>query len=68
MDNRLTVKEAAELLGYHPNHLRRLLRQGTVRGHKRRNGYWAIEQREVQRVLDLQSPRGRYCPGGWWKA
>ena len=61
----LTVKEAAELLGYHPNHVRRLLREGRIVGHKLYNGwYWAISMREVRRVQDLQTERGRYVQ--WW--
>jgi excisionase family DNA binding protein len=61
----LTTKEAAVALGYHPNHLRRLLRSGAVVGFKQRNGHWLIAQREVERVLMLQTPRGRYQPSGW---
>lgn len=60
----LTVKEAAELLGYHPNHLRKLLRQGSILGRKQRNGRWAIARREIRRVHNLQTERGRYTP--WW--
>jgi excisionase family DNA binding protein len=62
MDTWLTVVQAAKLLGYHPNHLRRLLRSGAVSGRKQRNGHWAIHRREVERVMDLQTERGRYYP------
>ena len=59
MDELLTVKEAARALGYHPNHLRRLLRRGVARGYKFLNRRWLITHREVQRVKDLQSEKGR---------
>ena len=62
MENWLTVTEAAKLLGYHPNHLRRLLRKGAVSGRKQHNGRWAINRREIERVQDLQTERGRYYP------
>jgi hypothetical protein len=62
MDNWLTVAKAAKYLGYHPNHLRRLLRKGAVSGRKQRNGHWAISVREVRRVRALQTERGRYYP------
>jgi excisionase family DNA binding protein len=64
MNHWLTVKQAADLLHYHPNHVRRLLRRGHIRGRKRRNRHWAIERHEIQRVQMLQSERGRYTP--WW--
>jgi excisionase family DNA binding protein len=66
MENWLTVAEAARRLGYHPNHLRRLLRSGAVSGRKRRNGHWAISRREVARIKELQTERGRYYPDSAW--
>jgi len=59
MDELLTVKEAARALGYHPNHLRRLLRRGVIRGRKPRNRQWVITQRQVEWIKDLQSEKGR---------
>ena len=56
----LSTKQAAALLGYHPNHLLRLLRAGTVRGHKGRNYRWKVSEREVKRVKSLQTERGYY--------
>ena len=64
MDDWLTVDQAAGLLGFHPNYLRRLLRRGLVIGRKRRNRHWAIARREVPSVQMLQTERGRYTP--WW--
>ena len=58
MDRPLTVPEAADLLGYYPNHLRRLLRAGTVKG-ERVSGRWLIPRQEVDRIKALQGPGGR---------
>jgi len=33
-DDWITVQEAAELSGYHPDHLRRLIRSGDIEGRK----------------------------------
>ena len=51
---KLTVKQAAIELGYHPNHLRRLLRQGVVKGEKLAGVLWQIEPEEVERVRQAQ--------------
>ena len=58
MDRPLTVREAAELLGYHPDHVRRLLRAGTVQG-ERVGPVWLIPRQEVERVKAMQGPGGR---------
>ena len=58
MAQTLTVKEAAGRLGYHPDHLRRLLRKGTVKG-VTFSGVWMIDPAEVERVKALQSKGGR---------
>ena len=58
MDRPLTVPEAAEILRYHPDHLGRLLRTGTVKG-ERVGGRWMIERAEVERIKALQGPGGR---------
>jgi excisionase family DNA binding protein len=58
MERPLTTYEAANRLGYHPNHLRRLLRAGTVKG-ERFNQTWMIDPAEVERVKALQGPGGR---------
>lgn len=58
MADRLTVKEAAGQLGYHPNYLRRLLRKGTVNGESF-SGVWIIDRSEVDRIKALQGPGGR---------
>jgi hypothetical protein len=64
MSDWLTVKQAAELLDYHPNHVRLMLRKGHILGRKQRNGYWAISKREALRVQSLQNERADICTGG----
>jgi len=49
-DERLTVKQAAKELGYHPNHVRRMLRSGTIKGEKLAGFIWVIERAEIERV------------------
>jgi excisionase family DNA binding protein len=58
MDRPLTVQEAAEQLGYHPDHLRRLLRTGKVKG-ERIGQVWLIDHQEADRIKALQGPGGR---------
>jgi excisionase family DNA binding protein len=58
MDRPLTVQEAAEQLGYHPDHLRRLLRTGRVKG-ERIGQVWLIDHQEADRIKALQGPGGR---------
>ena len=65
MNKRLSVEQAAKILGYHPNHVRRLLRQGAIQGWKQRNYRWLIEMREVQRIKERQTERGRFYPDDW---
>jgi excisionase family DNA binding protein len=59
----LTVKEAAGLLGYHPDHLRRLLRKGAIAGDLVAGRVWQISMDEVRRVLAVQDDAGRYHHG-----
>jgi excisionase family DNA binding protein len=54
----LTADEAAELLGYHPDYVRRLLRQGIVKA-RQFNGVWMIDRAEVERIRGLQGEGGR---------
>jgi excisionase family DNA binding protein len=57
----LTVHQAAEILHYHPEHVRRLLRSGRMEG-SRFNSVWMIKQTEVQRLEALQGKSGRLPP------
>ena len=59
----LTVPEAAALSGYHENHLRRLIRDGTILAQKR-GGRWWVDRESVQKYL-AQAAKvgdGRYGP------
>ncbi len=58
MERPLTAQEAAEQLAYHPDHLRRLLRTGRVKG-ERIGQMWIIDHQEVERIKALQGPGGR---------
>jgi excisionase family DNA binding protein len=42
----ITTKEAADLSGYHPDHLRRLIRAGDIRARKV-SIIWLIDQRSL---------------------
>lgn len=58
MTDALTTKEAAEILGYHPYHLRDLLRRGVIKASKF-GQVWMIPREEVERIQALQGPTGR---------
>ena len=58
MERPLTVTEAAERLEYHPDHLRRLIRGGTIEA-ERAGLVWLIPVSEVERIKSLQGPGGR---------
>jgi len=46
----ITVPEAAELSGYHENHLRRLIRAGDIAAEKR-GGHWWVDRKSVETYL-----------------
>jgi excisionase family DNA binding protein len=58
MSEPLTTQQAAEILGYHPDHLRVLLRNGTIKA-RQFSRVWMIERSEVERIKFLQGPGGR---------
>ena len=58
VESPLTVQEAAEKLESHPDHLRRLLRTGKVKG-ERIGQVWLIDPQEAERIKALQGPGGR---------
>ena len=43
----ITVPEAAELVGYHPVHIRRLAKEGHIKGIKRGRDWW-VERKSVR--------------------
>jgi len=61
-DPELTAEDAARQLGYHINHLYRLLSEGTIRG-KQFNRVWILRQSEIDRVKALQDEHGRLPKG-----
>lgn len=62
MSEMLSAREAAKELGYHVNHLYRLLNDGTVKG-QQISGVWLVSRREVERVKRLKNEQG----GRLWK-
>lgn len=58
MEDKLTVGQAAIALRYHPNHIRRLIRQGVMTAAKF-GQFWIIDVKEVERVKSLQDEYGR---------
>ena len=59
----LTVKEAAEQSGYNSEHIRRLIRNGAIKGRKV-SIVWLIESKSLRAYLDNanSSGDGRYRP------
>jgi len=54
----ITVEEAAEILGYHTDHVYRLLRQGRLDGQKFGNG-WVVSVSSVAETKARQDDSGR---------
>ncbi len=53
----ITVQDAAELSGYHPNHVRRLVREGVVKGRKWAI-VWQVSKQSLFAYLEKQSEQG----------
>lgn len=51
---RLTTYETAAILGYHVNHIRRLIKQGVISASKI-GQMWFIERAEVERIRRMQT-------------
>ncbi len=49
-DEWLTVNQAAELSGYHPDHIRRLIRRGEIGAHKF-GPVWAVDRDSLNAYL-----------------
>ena len=58
MSKKLTAQQAAEVLGYHIDHMRLLLREGKVEA-EQFNRVWMIDRQEVERIKALQGKGGR---------
>ena len=63
LENKFTAQEAADRLGYHVNHVYRLLRQGALKGELFQGKVWVIDRSEVERVKAAQDEHGRYHHG-----
>lgn len=50
--------EAAAILGYHPDHMRRLHRSGRIAA-TQFNRVWTIDRQEAERIQAIQGPSGR---------
>ena len=63
MSEQLTAQQAADMLGYHVNHLYRLLNSGDVKGTRWGGKVWMIDRQEVARIKGLQDEYGRLHKG-----
>jgi len=52
-DNWISVEEAAKISGYHPEHIRRLIRGGKVKGRKF-SIVWQVDRSSFYAYLDEQ--------------
>jgi len=57
MEDWLTTQQAAELSGYHPDHLRRLIRAGEIRGRKWGQA-WQVSRESLLVYLDAAAKAG----------
>lgn len=55
----LNPKEAADVIGCTESYVRRLLRDGTIRGRKLNERAWAIPQSEAERLSQQPQKTGR---------
>jgi excisionase family DNA binding protein len=62
MSDRLTAQAAADALGYHIDHVYRLLRSGVMKA-EQFNRVWLIPKSEVERIRALQTKGGRLPKG-----
>lgn len=58
IDEFVSVKEAAQILRYHRNHVYRLLREGKLEG-KKFGGGWVVSVESVARIKSRQGDHGR---------
>lgn len=54
----LTTAEASHLSGYHVNHVRRLIRDGAVKGRKWANLVWQVSKQSLLAYVEKQSEQG----------
>lgn len=58
MSNIISAEEAAKQLGYHKNHVYRLLREGKIKG-ERVGGGWVVDAQSVALAKAQQDVNGR---------
>ena len=54
MPDWIDVREAAEKAGYHPDHLRRLIRHGTIKAKKRGTMWWIDKASLLQYMATVE--------------
>lgn len=54
MPDWIDVREAAEKAGYHPDHLRRLIRHGTIKATKRGTMWWVDKASLLQYMATVE--------------
>jgi len=59
MKGKLTPQQVADKLGYHVNHVYRLLASSDIRG-EQFNRTWMIDESEVKRIERLRQEHGRF--------
>jgi hypothetical protein len=57
-DDWVTVQQAAEIAGYHPNYVRRLIRENAVKGRKWANLVWQVSKQSLLAYVEKQSELG----------
>ncbi|MBP8056837.1 MAG: helix-turn-helix domain-containing protein [Chloroflexi bacterium] len=57
MEDWITTQDAAELSGYHPDHLRRLIRAGEIRGRKWGSA-WQVSRESLLVYMDAAAKAG----------
>lgn len=64
-DDWITVQDAAKLSGYHPEYIRRLIRDNAIKAQKV-SVIWFIDRESLQNYIDKakNSEDGRYSPKG----
>ncbi len=61
----ITTNEAAELSGYHPDHLRELIRAGKIYAEKKGNAWWVDRQsllgyiRNIKKLGEKRGPKSQ---------
>lgn len=65
MPDWIDVKEAAEKAGYHPDHLRRLIRQKKIEATKRGTMWWIDKDSLLEYMATIEAlGTSRFGPGG----